>query len=140
MQVFAIFAAWRARFSQVVIILSQRRGGREGSAGYIGLCDLCGLARKKYPASNEALAKARRTQRIVYDECMNMYVKQTSRMISQRWCQCREGLHALPQTMFDRFSKRRWCFKSAVVFFQAVFSKAVGTFFEGGHEALPCAG
>ena len=64
MQVFAIFAAWRARFSQVVIILSQRRGGREGSAGYIGLCDLCGLARKKYPASNEALAKARRARRL----------------------------------------------------------------------------
>jgi len=36
--------------------------------------------------------------------------------------QCREGLHALPKTMFD------------------LFLKAVGTFFEEGHEALPCTG
>ena len=35
---------------------------------------------------------------------------------------CREGLHALPKTMFD------------------LFLKAVGTFFEEGHEALPCTG
>jgi hypothetical protein len=56
--------------------------------------------------------------------------------------QCREGLYALPKTMFDRLSK-------AVVTFQiggGVFSKrlcfsiAVGSFFVGGHEALPCTG
>lgn len=32
----------------------------------------------------------------------------------------REGLYAIPKTMFD------------------LFFKAVGTFFVGGHEALPC--
>ena len=30
----------------MLFILSQRRGEREGSAGYAGLCDLSGLARK----------------------------------------------------------------------------------------------
>ena len=35
------------------------------------------------------------------------------------WCQCREGLHALPKTMFDLF-KSGW----------AIFVE--------GHEALPC--
>ena len=30
--------------------LSQSRKGRKGCAGYVGLSDLCGLARKKYPA------------------------------------------------------------------------------------------
>ena len=38
------------------------------------------------------------------DQCMNFPELQ--------WCKCREGLHALPQTMFDLFSS-----KSAVVFF-----------------------
>ena len=38
--------------------LSQSRKGRKGCAGYVGLCDHCGLARKKYPAINEALAGA----------------------------------------------------------------------------------
>ena len=46
----------------------------------------------------------------MYDPCMIMYVK--------RFCQCREGLHALPKTMFDLF-KSGW----------AIFVE--------GHEALP---
>ena len=55
------------------------------------------------------------------DQCMNFPELQ--------WCKCREGLHALPQTMFDLFSLGG-----------GVFFTAVGTFFEGGHEALPCTG
>ena len=35
-------------------------------------------------------------------------------------CLCREGLHALPNTMFD------------------LFFKVVVSFFEEGHKALPC--
>ena len=37
-------------------------------------------------------------------------------------CLCREGLYALPNTMFD------------------LFFKAVVTFFVEGHKALPCTG
>ncbi len=43
-------------------------------------------------------------------------------------CQCREGLHALPKTMFDLFLEA-----------DVTFS-ADGSFFVEGHEALPCTG
>ena len=57
-------------------------------------------------------------------------------MISQRWCQCREGLHALPQIMFDRFSKWWWHFKMVVVF----FPKRLGHFSREGMKPSPALG
>ena len=56
---------------------------------------------------------------------MYEYVRKTNEshdFPERQWCQCREGLHALPKTMFD------------------IFLKAVGSFFEEGHKALPCTG
>ena len=41
-----------------------------------------------------------------YDQCMNMYAKQTSRMISLSGSGAREGLYALPKIMFDLFLSR----------------------------------
>ena len=41
-----------------------------------------------------------------------MYVeKRVAWFSEQRWCQCREGLYALPQIMFDRFSKSAVAFQ-----------------------------
>ena len=48
----------------------------------------------------------------------------------------REGLHALPKIMFDRFFQSG----GGVIPKRFCFSTAVGTFFEGGHKALTCTG
>ena len=60
----------------------------------------------------------------------------TLMLTERQWCQCREGLHALPKIMFDLFFKigggvsNRWC----------VFLTAVGTFLREGMKPSPAQG
>ena len=57
---------------------------------------------------------------IMYEKCMinvRICTLKGKRVIAG---QCREGLYARPKTMFDRFSKWWWHFKSVVVFFRNV--------------------
>ena len=65
------------------------------------------------------------------DQCMNMYAKQTSRMISPSGSGASAGKGFMPflKQCSTYFPSWRWC-----------FFISVGTFFEGGHEALPCSG
>ena len=56
-------------------------------------------------------------------------------MFQRWWCQCREGLHALPQIMFDRFSK------SAVAFqIGDNVSQRLGHFLWEGMKPFPALG
>ena len=67
--------------------LSEKKVSRKGTEnakaprGDAGLCALSGLARKNIPRVMR-LSQRRRGRKGMYDPCMDMYVKQTSCMVS----------------------------------------------------------
>ena len=104
--------------------LSEKKVSRKGTEnakaprGDARLCALSGLARKNIPRVMR-LSQRRRGRKGMYDPCMNMYAKQTSRVIPRAALVPVQGRALCPSTNNVRpiYQSGGDVFKSAVVFF-----------------------